>query len=82
LQLLNEYERAQAAGDGNRARSIRRLVIQAKDHARMASRGAEGRKLRDKREMVLRMLTWLENPGIFRQWIELRNAAFQPGEGG
>ena len=80
LALLGEYESAEQAGDRERIRNVRRLVILAKDHAKMSARHAEGRKKRDKDEMVLRMLTWLENPGIFRQWIHLRNAAFRPDE--
>lgn len=78
LNLLGEYEAARQAADRERARSVRRLVILAKDHARLSARAAEGRRKRDKEEMVLRMLTWLENPGIFRQWIQLRNAVFRP----
>lgn len=78
LNLLDEYETARQARDRQRERDIRRLVILAKDHAKMAARRGEGGAGRDKAEMVLRMLTWLENPGVFRQWIRLRNAAFRP----
>lgn len=78
LNLLDEYETAQQAGDSRRQHEIRRLVILAKDHAKMAARAAQGTRQRDKIEMVLRMLTWLENPGVFRQWIRLRNATLPP----
>jgi hypothetical protein len=68
LSLGEEYARAQQAGDRERARTCRRLVIQAKDHARWAlRRGHAG-----KEEMILWMLTWLENPGVFPAWVELR----------
>jgi len=30
-----------------------------------------------KEEMVLWMLTWLENPGVFATWLELRKRAAQ-----
>jgi hypothetical protein len=49
--------------------TARRLVIEAKDHAKF-SRPA-------KDEMVLWMLTWLENPAIFPQWVKLRKEALR-----
>lgn len=70
LSLLGEYEQAEREGNRERTRQVRRLVILAKDHAKLAARTAGP----EKQEMVLRMLTWLENPGIFRQWLSLRNA--------
>ena len=66
LALLEEYEPADAA----RRIAVRRLVIAAKDHARWAGRRAEKRD--EKGEMVLWMLTWLENPTVFREWVNLR----------
>ncbi len=66
LDLYNEYERAE--GDKPRQRACRRLVIEAKDHARWALR----RGHTEKEEMILWMLTWLENPGVFPGWVELR----------
>lgn len=67
--LLDEYERG---GAESRA-AARRLVIAAKDHARWAAR-REDRKA-EKEEMMLWMLTWLENPPLFREWIRLRRRA-------
>jgi hypothetical protein len=64
--MLGEYEN----GDAARRTSIRRLVINAKDHARWAARKPEKRA--DKEEMALWMLTWLENPPLFPQWVRLR----------
>ena len=66
LSLLEEYERSDPA----RRQSIRRVVIEAKDHARWAARKPERRV--EKEEMALWMLTWLENPPLFPQWVQLR----------
>lgn len=66
LALLEEYE----AGDAARRNAIRRIVIAAKDHARLSSRSPARRE--EKNEMVLWMITWLENPPLFPRWIELR----------
>jgi hypothetical protein len=57
--------------------ACRRLVIQSKDHAKLALRRlAEGSEARASRqEMVLWMMTWLENPGIFATWVTLRRTA-------
>lgn len=66
LRMLEEYERDDAA---HRAR-VRQLVIAAKDHARWAARNP-GRRA-EKEEMGLWMLTWLENPPVFPQWVRLR----------
>lgn len=71
LDLGEEYARAREAGDKARERLCRRLVIEAKDHARWALR--RGRA--EKEEMILWMLTWLENPGVFPAWVELRKKA-------
>lgn len=69
LALVGEYER----GSPSRKAALRRLVIEAKDHARWAARKAEKRE--EKEEMRLWMLTWLENPPVFPQWVRLRRAA-------
>jgi hypothetical protein len=66
--LLDEYESC----DLERRSAARRLVISAKDHARWAARRA-GKEV-EKNEMVLWMLTWLENPPVFREWVKLRRA--------
>ena len=66
LSLLREYERSDVAG----RTSVRRVVIEAKEHARWAARNPE--KRREKAEMALWMLTWLENPPVFPQWVKLR----------
>ena len=66
LSFLEEYERADVAG----RTSVRRVVIEAKEHARWAARNPEKRT--EKQEMALWMLTWLENPPLFPQWVKLR----------
>lgn len=45
----------------------RRCVIEAKDHAKFALKAHP-----EKEEMILWMITWLENPEIFAQWVTLR----------
>jgi hypothetical protein len=64
--LLGEYERADRA----RRTEVRRRVIEAKDHARWAARTPAKRV--QKEEMVLWMRTWLENPPLFPEWVQLR----------
>ncbi len=66
LNLVKEYE----GGDLAYRTSLRRIVIEAKDHARWAGRQPDRRA--EKAEMALWMLTWLENPPLFPQWIKLR----------
>ena len=68
LKLLAEYE----SGDAARRQRVRKIVIEAKDHARLASRKPELRE--SKQEMILWMLTWLENPPVFADWVRLRLA--------
>ena len=66
LSFLREYEHSDLAG----RTSIRRVVIEAKEHARWAGRQPDRRA--EKQEMALWMLTWLENPPLFPQWVKLR----------
>ena len=66
LALVEEYEQ----GAPPRKAAVRKLVIEAKDHARFAARNPEKRD--EKEEMKLWMLTWLENPPLFPQWVRLR----------
>src|SRR5437016_2786608 len=54
LNLLVEYE----SGDASMRTTIRRLIIESKDHAKWAARKPERRA--EKQEMALWMLTWLE----------------------
>jgi hypothetical protein len=66
LKLFEEYQ----PGDAARRRAVRRLVITAKDHARLAARNPEKRA--DKEEMILWLTTWLENPPVFGEWVKIR----------
>ena len=69
LALLEVYE----SGAGP---ACRKLVIQAKDHARWASaRAKEEIRRLEKREMTEWMRVWLANPGIFPAWARMRKRA-------
>ncbi len=75
LHFLEIYEN----GDAARRRAIRAIVITAKDHARLAARSksAGPEKRSEKEEMILWLLTWLENPGVFPEWVRLRRARWE-----
>lgn len=62
------------AAHPERARLCRDAVIEAKDHARLASRNQRvaEEKRRVKAEMVEWMLVWLDDPAMFPAWVELR----------
>lgn len=51
--------------------AARRVVIEAKDHAKLALRRQQDLS---RQEMVLWMMTWLENPEAFPIWVRLRKA--------
>jgi asparagine synthetase B (glutamine-hydrolysing) len=74
LQLAQEYRQAGERGDRDRQRLSRRAVIEAKDHARLVSHNPKvsRKKQLEKEEMVLWMMTWLENPDVFEAWVPLR----------
>jgi hypothetical protein len=67
LALAEKY----VGGDREIARRARNTVILAKDHARWAMK-RDSSKSEQKTEMVLWMLTWLENPELFSSWAILR----------
>ncbi len=77
LDMELEYAAAVARGDASRVRACRRAAITAKDHARLSLRGSKltAEERAAKEEMVLWLLTWLENPGIFATWLDLRKRA-------
>ncbi|MGC8793020.1 MAG: hypothetical protein ACP5U2_06480 [Bryobacteraceae bacterium] len=79
LALAREYQAAMAAGDRGRAAACRRLVIRAKDHARWALRRGQSdpEQKVTREEMLLWMMTWLENPGVFADWLKLRKPIWQ-----
>ena len=67
-ELVDLYEGAVAAGDKDLARYCRKVVIGAKDRAKFAlAKGNES-----KREMVDWMMVWLENVGVWREWVGVR----------
>jgi hypothetical protein len=66
LRLLDEYEH----GNPARRAAVRRVVITSKEHARLAARNPAKRA--EKEEMILWMVTWLENPPLFADWVRLR----------
>jgi hypothetical protein len=74
LELEKEYAMAVAHNDRTRATACRRVVIQAKDRARLISKSekVDAEKRGQKAEMTEWMLVWLENPGIFESWVTLR----------
>lgn len=74
VELEQVYSRAKESGDRSRAQLCRNVVIQAKDHARLAARSSRTtpEKKAIKEEMVEWMLVWLENPGVFPVWVKLR----------
>jgi hypothetical protein len=65
-RMLFEYEH----GDRERKALVRKSVITAKDHARLAARNPDKRAMKE--EMLLWLLTWLENPPLFPEWVRLR----------
>ena len=74
LEMEEVYTRARESGDRARAQLCRNVVVQAKDHARMAARSPKTspEKKLEKEEMIQWMLVWLENPGVFPAWVRLR----------
>ncbi|HUS07326.1 MAG TPA: hypothetical protein VMZ52_13555 [Bryobacteraceae bacterium] len=70
LALAGEYR----SGDPTTCRRARNAVIQARTHAGWAVR-RDPRRLAEKGEMALWMLTWLENPELFHAWLRLRKRA-------
>lgn len=75
LLLAQEYSQ----GDLARKRQVRKMVIEAKNHARLAAANSKVavEKREQKQEMVLWMLTWLENPAVFELWVPLRKAQWR-----
>ena len=74
LALGEIYERASERGDRGLATSVRREVLTAKEHARLAARSrrasAEVQPLTQ--EMISWMTVWLEDPALYPAWLRLR----------
>jgi hypothetical protein len=73
LALAAVYLEAVSANDAVTAREARGVLIEAKDHARLAAR----RHPEDTTaaEKIRWMLVWLENPPVFETWLRLRKKA-------
>ncbi len=73
-QALIGYQAVYEATSDRAARqALRSVLIQAKTKARVAAQKARRETKRaDKTEMALWILTWLENPLIFSEWIKVR----------
>jgi hypothetical protein len=74
LEMAAAYGEALESGLKDRARYCRRVVITAKDHARLAARNPRtgAAKRTQKEEMVEWMLVWLGDPAMFAAWAALR----------
>ncbi len=79
-ESLNDFTRVYAARP-DLQRHARDLVIEAKDHARLASRNARVDPVKRalKAEMVEWMLVWLGDPAVFPAWAALRLQQFESG---
>ncbi len=76
VALAREYSAAAAAGDPDRARRCRQLVLSAKHRARLAARSArDPERRRQMEEIAAWLLVWLETPALFPAWIALRKRA-------
>src|SRR5271157_1579496 len=70
LAMQREYADARTRRDARRAQVCRQAVITAKDHARFALRSPKRtpEQRAAEQEMLLWMLTWLDNPAVFPTW--------------
>jgi hypothetical protein len=74
LALRTEYLARHERGGRPEAQPCRDVVIEARRHAELAqrNRNVSDEKRRQKSEMRLWILTWLENPDAFAVWLPLR----------
>jgi len=74
IDMEKIYALAVANKDAVGAKACRRIVIHGKDRARFISRNdkVDAVKRSQKAEMVEWILVWLENPGVFSSWAEVR----------
>jgi hypothetical protein len=85
IEMQAVYAAAVAEHDQARAKVCRRVVIEAKDRARLIARNprVDAEKRKQKQEMAEWILVWLENPAIFEPWAGLRRQSMaypkQPG---
>jgi hypothetical protein len=70
LEMQQAYEET---ADRAARQAMRSLLIAAKTKARSASLKAKSEAKRaEKAEMANWILTWLENPPVFAEWVKLR----------
>ncbi len=83
LAMAAEYARAMEAGLRDRSRYCRRVVIAAKDHARLSASNPRTRTetRAQKLEMVEWMLVWLGDPAMFAGWVEIRKERLRKSGG-
>ena len=81
LDSLDEAERtlrALAALYTEAPSQTRKLVIQAKDHARQAlARDADPARSALRRELIEWMIVWVNDPAVFPVWVQLRRQAIE-----
>lgn len=79
-RTLLELAQVYSGADSIVRKQVRKLVIEAKDHAKLAARNPQVDEARreEKTEMVLWLMTWLENPAVFELWVPMRKAHLGP----
>ena len=77
LDLAREYALAREKDDRLRQQDCRRAVRHVKDRLKLHLRHRElsDEQRAEKQELLEWFLVWLETPGLFPQWLELRRAA-------
>ena len=79
LQLSEIYARARQENNFVLVRRVRDLVIEARQHASWAKRREQARGINNplRAEVLLWLLTWLENPLLFPTWVCMRKRTQQ-----
>ena len=77
------YAAAVEKDDRLLAKRCRGVVIEAKNHARLAARNprVDPAKREQKEEMVDWMLVWLGDPSLFPTWVDLKKRAAERASG-
>jgi hypothetical protein len=76
-ESLNRFTEAYEQSGRQGQSALRRLAVKAKEHARLAahSRNVSPEKHAEKIEVILWLTTWLENPPLFPEWVQIRRRA-------
>ena len=74
IEMANEYERARSTNDQDRAFDCRRAVLHSKKRLAflLARPNLSEEKRREKMELQQWFRVWLEAPGLFEAWADLR----------